>query len=457
MSRIRSFLALTAALLLLQTAVQPAFGLVPIESTGRTGAWTVADSGTDAALRCTYDASDLTTLTVSPPEIDGMARRRRQVGWEFQVWRAKWWQSIPDSDQWYLAYSSGVAKASATKTTAAVFEPRQWTVPDEFRTAYDSLKVRLILHWYGRNKVTELGHTTVELEYYGLENAGQPFDPATSTYGPGHCPGSFNPPEPPDLGARADIPAGFVRMSHWRPYWKSASEDAVLADIALLQRMHQTGVVLTGMETGNRYSLPADVAHYLQMFRDAGIKPYLALWIGKFSDAETNTALRAWQAGDGKWAGIVLDVEGGLLKTVEADRSAAKQALGRFMAQIRPLTPFLAYSTMAITSDYPDMLYSELNGYCDAFLPQLYFNGAGLSALTMLDRLQASVDYESQFWSASPKPMLPVVNDWGDHVNLDELSNYIQIAFARYGAISGWRVHPNMHEDVKDLWGTFEP
>ena len=121
----------------------------------------------------------------------------------------------------------------------------------------------------------------------------------------------------------------------------------------------------------------------------------------------TSTALRAWQAGNGQWAGIIIDVEAGLMATVTADRTAAIEALDRFITKFRPLTPFLAYSTMAIPSDYPAMLYSELNSYSDAFLPQLYFNGSGATALYMLDRMQASIDYESRFSSAPPKPIIP--------------------------------------------------
>ncbi len=146
--------------------------------------------------------------------------------------------------------------------------------------------------------------------------------------------------------------------------------------------------------------------------------------------------------------------KGGLLTLVRTDRSAAVQAVARFMTRVRPLTPFLAYSTMAIPSDYPDMLYSELNGYSDVFMPQLYFKHSE-TALYMLDRLKASVDYESAGWADPPKPMIPVVNDWGNGVDVDELRNYIEISFARYGAVSAWRLHPTMHEDVKDLWGTF--
>ena len=69
--------------------------------------------------------------------------------------------------------------------------------------------------------------------------------------------------------------------------------------------------------------------------------------------------------------------------------------------------------------------------------------------------MQASIDFESESWSAPPKPIVPVVNDWGDGVDLEQLEAYIEIAFARYGAVSGWRLHPNMHQEVKDLWATF--
>jgi len=148
----------------------------------------------------------------------------------------------------------------------------------------------------------------------------------------------------------------------------------------------------------------------------------------------------------------VIDVEAGLMSAVEQDRAGTVAAVGRFMTRVKPLTPFLAYSTMAVASDYPDMLYSELNGYCDVFMPQVYFTNTE-TALYLLDRMQASVDYESASWPDPPKPMIPVVNDWGDGVDIDQLRSYIEIAFARYGAVSAWRLHPNMQQEVKDLWG----
>src|SRR4051812_27422548 len=223
-------------------ALAPALGAVSVDSAGKTGVWSIPDTAADAALRCTYDNSDLATVTVAPPQVHAIGVRKRKVGWEFQVWRFKWWQSLPDTDQWHLAYTSGITKAIATRTRTAPFVPGAWSVPSEFRTGYDVLKIRLVLHWYARNNVREVGHVTVELEYHGVENVGVPFDPTTSTFASGACPGSFTAPQlPNDLGSRAPLPAGFVRMSHWRPYWKSSSAASIQAFIADLTRMHQTG------------------------------------------------------------------------------------------------------------------------------------------------------------------------------------------------------------------------
>lgn len=245
-------------------------------------------------------------------------------------------------------------------------------------------------------------------------------------------------------------------MSHWRPYWKGFSADSVRANIAELQRMHQTGVVLTGIESRNRYALPVNVAQYLGMFRDAGVKPYLAIWVSKFNDADLASAVRAWNAGNGQWAGIILDVERGLEVFAEGDHAGAVGNLNRYYARLRELSSFVAYSTFAIPSDHPFMPYSELNALSDVYLPQLYFS-LGKTGLLLMDRMKASVDYESASWSVPSKPIVPVVNDWGDGVNLDEMRAYIEISLARYGAVSGWRLHSNMHEDVKDLWATFSP
>ena len=42
--------------------------------------------------------------------------------------------------------------------------------------------------------------------------------------------------------------------------------------------------------------IPAEIAKWAQVVRDAGITPYLALWMGKFNDVETTTAVNAWNA-----------------------------------------------------------------------------------------------------------------------------------------------------------------
>lgn len=347
-----------------------------------------------------------------------------------------------------------IVEQGSTKTRSAVFGDETWSVPASLQTNYESLKVQLVLYWYGSDKKTVVGQTTVELEYYGLEQAGQPFDPATSTFA-GHCLGSQSTPQPPPVDPVANVPAGFVKMSHWQPYWMKFSTTKVQATIDPLTAMHQTGIVLTGIESGDKYALPANVATYLQMFRAAGITPYMSLWIGKFSPPETGTTVRAWQAGNGLWGGIVLDVEAGLLATVAKGRAAAVAALDQYMGTVRPLTPFLAFSTMPIPTDFPNMLYSELNSYADVFMPQLYFRG-GKTALYLFDRLKAGIDYASATWAEPVKPIIPVVDDWDPNLDVDQLNSYIQIALSRYGAVSACRLlHPEMQQAVKDLWGTF--
>lgn len=444
---------LVAALLVLTGMAQPASAAIPIQTTGRIGTWSITDTATAAALTCTHDGGNLIQLTVAPPVMKAIARRSRYVGWQVNVYRAEWWAKIPDL--WYLAYSSPIAKATSTSTRSAVFTDQTWSVPPAFQTNYDSLKVQLVLYWYGVRKNVVIGQTTQELEFYGLEQSGQPFDPATDTFA-GNCLGSQSAPQPPPVDPIAPVPAGFVKFSHWQPYWKGFSADHVQAVIDEMTAMHQTGIVLTGIESGDKYALPADVATYLQMFRNAGITPYVSLWIGQFSPAETATTVRAWQAGDGLWAGIVLDVEAGLLATVEKGREAAVAALDQYMVTVRPMTPFLAFSTMPIPTDFPDMLYSELNTYSDVFMPQLYFKG-GKTALHLFDELTAAIDYESQKWAEPAKPIVPVVSDWAPTTDVDQLQSYIEIALSRYGAVSGWRLHPEMPQAVKDLWGTFPP
>jgi hypothetical protein len=432
-------------------AARSASAYVSSNTVGRIGAFAVADDANGAALRCTYDHGDLNQMTVAAPKIFGTARRKRLVGWQLQISRAEWWAKLPDI--WYVAYSTPIVTATATRKVSATLGDQAWSVPREFETNYDSFKVELVLYWYSGTD-QQIGTTTLELQYFGQETAGEPFDPTTSTLA-GHCLGSQNAPQPPPVDPIAAVPAGFVKMSHWQPYWRKFTTDKVQATIDELTAMHQTGVVLTGIESGDKYALPPGVATYLQMFRDAGITPYMSLWIGKFSPAEMDTTVRAWNAGNGLWGGIVLDVEAGLLTTVARDgRTAADAALDKYMATVRPMTPFLAYSTMPVPTDFPDMLYPELNSYADVFMPQLYFRG-GKSSLYLFDKLKAAIDYESPSWPEPPKPMLPVVDDWDPNLNVDELQSYIQIALSRYGAISAWRLHPEMQQAVKNLWGTF--
>jgi hypothetical protein len=452
--RVGRFIALGISALLVGLALPGiTSGYHRINRSGTTGSWSTPDNSQNASLACSYDADDLQRVDIQAPSIFGRSTERRLVGWRFQVLRRQWWRAA--TRRYYVAYESPRFKAYATRSQAAAFEPGEWRVPAEWRTAYDAFKVRITVSWYGSTGTRVVGSTTVEFDYHIRQTVGDP--DSASIQASGRCVGSFRAPVAPPAEPRVNVPTGFVRMSHWQPYWKHSSATRVQSMIAELQRMNQTGVVLMGMASGANYQLPKDVALYLRMFREAGIKPYLALWISNFSDWELRVATRAWKAGDGQWAGMVIDVESGLETAVQRHRAATLKRLSTFMTRFRPLTPFLAYTSYAYPSDHRFLPYSELNRYCDAFMPQLYFRSGKMSALRLLDKLQGGIDYESGKWSEAPKPIIPVVNDWGHGVIDVRLRQYIDISLARYGAVSGWRLHPDMEEETKDIWASVSP
>ena len=451
MARLR-FLALAVTLALLPLlGARLALGATIVESTGKIGTWAIADSATQAALRCTYNAGDLTGIGVAGPTVFGRNRKLRRVELQIDILRNEWWQEFTT---WSVVNTSGVQRQRASRTNPAGFEGIEWSVPEQLRGPYESFKVRLTMTWYGRGAV--VGSASVDLDYFGYQEEGQEFNPADIVGPDTYCAGTTTPQpsDPPDAPDR-EPPLGFPRMSHWVAFWKGWSEVRVQSTINELTRMHQTGVVLMGMQwEGKRYALPADVAHYLEMFRAAGIRPYLALFVSKFDERETNLALRAWDAGEGQWDGIILDVEAGFERRVQNNPESALAALDAFMQHVRPLTTLLAYSSWSQLASHPDLMYEAFNGYCDIFMPQAYLRAGHKSAMLLLDAIDKNFELEARDWAKPPIPMVPVVNDWGGKVSLDELNLYARLTFQRYGAISAWRVHKLMREDVKDMWGT---
>ena len=454
MARLR-FLALAVTLALLPLlGAQLALGATIVESTGKIGTWTIADSATEAALRCTYNAGDLTAISVAGPTVFGRNAKLRRVELQIDILRNEWWQEFTT---WSVVDSSGVQRQRASRSHPVTFDGIAWSVPADLRGPYESFRVRVTMTWYGKGARPVVGTTSVDLDYFGYQEAGQELNPADIVGPDTYCAGTTTPQpsNPPDVPDR-EPPLGFPRMSHWVAFWKGWSEARVQSTIDELTRMHQTGVVLMGMQwEGKRYALPADVAHYLTMFRAAGIRPYLALFVSKFDQRETNLALRAWDAGEDQWDGIILDVEAGFEHRVQNNPGSALAALDTFMQQVRPLTPMLAYSSWSQLASHPDLTYEAFNSYCDLFMPQAYLRAGHQSATLLLDAIDKNFALAANGWAKPPIPMLPVVNDWGANVKLDQLSLYARLSFQRYGAVSGWRVHRVMREDVKDLWGTF--
>ena len=255
--------------------------------------------------------------------------------------------------------------------------------------------------------------------------------------------------------ATRQTPLGFPRMTMWWPYWKSSSPERVAAVINDMVAMHQSGVVLMGMQWGNKYALPpGDRLHaYLQMFVNAGIRPYLGLWVNPLTQAEADTAVRAWEAGAGLWRGIVLDAEAGWKRLMDTNPQQASTNFAAFMARIRPLTPLLAYAPYGVPSFHRSFNYNLWNNVCDLCLPQIYFSGGQKDAAYILNRAFRSFSTASQSWDRPAIPMVPLGNLYSTNADAAARQVYADKSLQEKGAVSWWR-YPVENPAVRAMLAT---
>lgn len=241
-------------------------------------------------------------------------------------------------------------------------------------------------------------------------------------------------------------------MTIWVVSWKRASLDRTRRTVAEAVDLHQTGIAFEGMQWGNKYALPTDVDAHLQIVRDAGIKPYLTLWVGPLDEPERITARRAWTAGEGLWSGIILDPESEWKQAVRANAELAFRNHSLFFEELRKLTNFVAYAPYGIPHLHePIYRYNWWNNAADLCMPQIYFYKGTQTAQGILGRAKRSFETVSQNWDRAPIPMVPIVNCWGRNAQAPRLADYARIAFETYGAMSWWRIHPDMNDAVKNV------
>ena len=118
-------------------------------------------------------------------------------------------------------------------------------------------------------------------------------------------------------------------MSLWMPYWQGWDNAAVAAFITRCQEMHMQGVVMKGIEWDNSNGLPSDLLTKLDMFKAAGITPYVGLWMGQFDSAEDR---RTGQVDGGQWplGRAIIDAEDGWVNNYNAHPTTASSSLTTF-------------------------------------------------------------------------------------------------------------------------------
>jgi hypothetical protein len=227
-------------------------------------------------------------------------------------------------------------------------------------------------------------------------------------------------------------------------YWQNADQANVNATISHMQSAGQDGVLLMGKEWGeNSHSLPTGISGYLDNFIAAGLEPWLMCWVGRLDVddpvLEETVVTSAWNAGNGKWAGIILDSEAQWKTKVSENESIAHTAFDRFMAVVRPLTDALMLCSYGVPTFHQNMKYEWWNDEVDAFLPIIYYESPGHTADFLLDRAFESWYDISVGWSPALKPLIPICNAYGLNVDPVERQAYAERAIAERGGVSWWK------------------
>lgn len=257
------------------------------------------------------------------------------------------------------------------------------------------------------------------------------------------------PDPPPPLPDPEPGEDPFPVMSMWRPYWQNSDLAKTIEVADDMVYMQQKGVVLMGMQWGPDYALPDDVSDHLDEYIERGIQPFLGLWVGHLDIDDQTVAQQAIDAGEGKWAGIILDAESQWVNHVKEPPEGvgavqAKADFDAFMAIVRPQTDRLGVACYASPTTYPNYKYPWWNEVVDFFMPLAYFNAASDTPEGILDTMyqKFSQAHANQGWTEAIKPIIPVMNGYQNSLtdaDVAEREQYIELAFERAGAVSIWR------------------
>ncbi|MBE3574269.1 MAG: hypothetical protein IMW99_02240 [Firmicutes bacterium] len=148
----------------------------------------------------------------------------------------------------------------------------------------------------------------------------------------------------------------------------------------------------------------------VQAFRAAGIK--VLGWVFVYGNAPAGEARVASAVLATGCDGLIVDAE-------QAYEGKPDQATA-YLAQVRAQFPqaFIAYSTFPLISLHPGFPYREFGRYCDAAMPQCYWQDIGMSVAAMFERTRRewstwAKEACASGWGESVKPVLPVGQGYG--------------------------------------------
>jgi hypothetical protein len=226
--------------------------------------------------------------------------------------------------------------------------------------------------------------------------------------------------------------------------WKlSQAENGNVA--VIINRLTSQGIQWVALKCGQgTYFWQDQCTHALvQRFHDAGIRVYG--WQRVYGDDPMGEAAVANRILDLGIDGFIVDAE--------AEYEGKPLSAIIYMMSLRVMQPasFIAYTTFPIISHHQRFPYVEFGRYCDAVMPQAYWQAIGVSPEEVLAWMDAEWRQWEQVWrdtghADAIKPIIPIGQGWD--VSGREIARFSSRAHAAgYSAISLWvyhRLNPSM-------------
>lgn len=271
-----------------------------------------------------------------------------------------------------------------------------------------------------------------------------------------------NPTQPAPVNPIVPL-SGLARMTMFdNPgVWATRTVTEQNTAIAKMVEMHQRGVILQCIDWNSpRDHTPGDLTARLDRYIAAGITPYLGVWLKEFGTNvggfnEQQKTIDAWNAGGGRWGGIIVDVEDAWSDFNRDHHASSVTNINAWTTAVRAVMggKLLGYTSYGVPGFHNDVDWTLLNSKFDVFLPQIYYsgpNGDGQGdTARILNRAINSINDKGM-----TKPFVPTVNSWGSDANAANRRQYIDRSLTDYGSVVTWRF-PIANSEVRDVFAEF--